>query len=283
LLSASLPADANENPSPEFIARTAVRIESISELPDKLYHKIKNYKVIAVGEMHGTREAPAFILGLLRLLSKKDRPVLLLLEIGTSEQAAINSFLKSGRVEILMKTEFFSRDYQDGRSSRAMADLLAAVRTLRGVEVICMDPSGESVMQARDTRMAANISAAFSKHRNTIAVVLAGNTHSSIARGVAWDKTFRPMGYELHASTGAIFSRQDILAIQNRFVRGKAWVCSPDCKVTDLGPNEDNYAKAVPWAFYFLKESGLVNGYNAAFFSRTINASLPLNRPAAER
>ncbi|MBI5631433.1 MAG: hypothetical protein HY921_11180 [Elusimicrobia bacterium] len=276
------PGLAAAAPSPEFIIRNAIKLESPVELPDRMFPELKGYDVIILGEMHGTNEAPAFVQGLLRLIARNGRSAFLAVEIPAGEQHAIDSFLETGRIDILKKTAFFSRDFQDGRSSRAMAGLLEAVRSIPGVEVVCFDPGISAGAQERDSGMARNIKDAFLRLRKDHAVVLAGNVHASIGRGTSWDKNYRPMGYLLHAGPGAIFSQDEILAVLNRYKKGSAWVCSggaaSDCKETALEQKDSGYTLAVPWSSYFLKEPELARGYNATFFSRAITASAPLGR-----
>lgn len=264
-------------PSSEFIRKNALKIESAGDLSDQMYAKIKGYQVITVGEVHGTNEAPAFVLRLLKLLAKKGRSPLLGLEILTDVQGTVDSFLKTGKIEVLKDSAFFKRDIQEGRSSSAMADLLAGARALRGLRVVCFDPTDPTDWQDRDTKMARNISAAFSKQGKGVAVILAGNAHTAIEKGSFRDKNYRPMAYELYAGDGAIFSKNDILAIRIRFGSGSAWTWKGDvCAAADFPQNGDGYTTALSWPSYFLKEDEISEGHNATFFIRTISASVPL-------
>ncbi len=268
---------ARAEPAPEFIRENAIRLEAGSDLPDPLYAQLKGYRVIAVGETHGTNETPAFVLGLLKLLAKNGRPAFLGLEIGADEQATVDSYLKTGKIEVLKNSAFFKREFQDGRSSRAMGSLLSGVRALRGTKVVCFDISPADDWKARDAKMASNLSAAFSKQRKAVAVLLAGNRHTEIVK----DGDRRPMVYELHAGAGAIFTKDDILAIRQRFQSGSAWVCPSgggQCAARDPGwRDESGYSTAVSWPGYFLKEPEISEGHGATVFSRTSSASAPLN------
>src|SRR4051812_7743744 len=83
-------------PKAEFIKENAIEIPAPSFIPSMALQEFKKYKVILVGEIHGTKEAPSFILGLAQTLATKNQPLLIGLEIPSSEQGAITSYLNSG-------------------------------------------------------------------------------------------------------------------------------------------------------------------------------------------
>ena len=278
-LSAFLCRPAQADPAPDFIRKNAFPIGSALDLPDEVYAQIEGHKAILVGEMHGTNETPAFVEGLLKLLVKNNRSVLLALEIPATEQARIDFFLKTGDVEIIRKSKFFTRDFQDGRASGAVLRLLSAARALRGLSVVCYDAASAMDAQDRDLQMAQRLATAFSEQGKDVMVVLAGNVHASTGQGVPWNEDYRPMGYELLNGAKPIFTSKDVLAIKVRSESGNAWVCSgqksSDCKSADLGRGNSNYARSAAWSNYFLLEPTPFEGYNATFFSRTTTASPP--------
>lgn len=272
-----LAAPAWSAPSAELIRRDAIKVEPAGDLPDAVYTKIKGYKVVAVGEVHGTNEAPDFVLRLLRLYAKKGRGAFLALEIGAEEQANVDRFLESGKLEVLRGSAFFKRDFQDGRSSEAMARLLAGVRALRGTRVVCFDTMDATSWQDRDTRMARAVSAAYAGRSGAVAVLLAGNMHTAVETDPF--PKHRPMVRELHAMKDALFKRGDILAIRHRFAGGSAWMCpsgAVKCAAVELGRDQSGYATAVSWPGYFLKEQEMSEGHDATYFSRAVSASPPL-------
>jgi hypothetical protein len=157
-------------------------------------------KIILVGEVHGTNTTPELFGNIVASVASEKSKTLAVLEITQSSQNAIDEFIKTGNEAVLRNDPFFSRKYQDGRSSKAMVALLRRLAKLPNTTVLCMDPmDGIKTMtgQERDTGMAAFINSKRAGYDHT--VVLSGNIHSSIALGTAWDKTYRPMGYELKA------------------------------------------------------------------------------------
>ncbi len=265
--------------SQQFIRDNALKIKSVSNPPRLIAKQIKGFKVITVGEMHGTNETPQFVLGLVRLLAKKNKSIVLGLEIPHGEQINIDRFVETGDLSILKNAPFFTRDFQDGRSSKAMAALLTKVRKFKNVKVFCFDPAPDDISgQDRDTKMAVGLRKALVEMNPDVMLVLAGNIHASLAVGTPWDPQYKPMGYELYSLPDSPISQSEILAIRLRYIMGSAWVCytSKPCGKNDMTEPKNNYSEALPWNNYFLKEPDITNGYNATFFARSISASAPL-------
>lgn len=93
-------------------------------------------RVLIVGEVHGTAQAPAFVGHLVCRLLQQGRPVILALERDGAEQAGLNGYLAS-RGEpadagaLLAQRAWSNTDMQDGRSSQAMLHLIEQVRQWR--------------------------------------------------------------------------------------------------------------------------------------------------------
>ena len=80
-------------------------------------------RLTLVGELHGTREAPAAMLALAEAASERG-PVRVGLELPVEEQAHLDRFFGDGDRAQLLAGDFWSRGLRDGRNSEAMADLL---------------------------------------------------------------------------------------------------------------------------------------------------------------
>jgi hypothetical protein len=282
LLGTASAADGPSGPSAEFIRRAAVPLPSLDEIPDPVIEAVSRYRVVTIGEMHGTQEAPKFVWGLFKALSSGKRSVLLALEIPQAEQAAVNRFLEDGDKNALGNSPFFKDAFQDGRRSRAMADLLDRTRGISGAKVLCFDPGTENDAQMRDVRMAEILRAGLDQSGRDMAVVLAGNVHAAVSVGTPWDAGYRSMGYELWSQAGSSIKRSDIHAIRLRYHDGSAWLCwtNQPCGVRDLGTNSTPYSDAASAERYYLDEGKVTEGYGATFYARSIHASPPLVEPA---
>ncbi|HAI94734.1 MAG TPA: hypothetical protein DCM36_08540 [Xanthomonadaceae bacterium] len=92
--------------------------------------------VILLGEWHGTVQTPALVAQLVGRVARAHRvPVVLALEIAEDQQASLDAWMASdGGIEArqrLLANRHLQEPHHDGRDSRAMLDMLAAVRTLR--------------------------------------------------------------------------------------------------------------------------------------------------------
>lgn len=260
------------------IKSLAVDFNFKGSLPAGLQEYFQQKKIVLVGEIHGTQETPKAFGRLVSSVADEKSKTLVILEITQSSQAAIDQFLKTGDESFLRKDDFFSRDYQDGRSSKAMVSLLKRLRELPNVTVLAMDPmTGIQSMtgQERDTGMANFIHAHLARYDR--AFVLCGNVHSSIAIGTPWDPSYRPMGYELlhmapHLDSG-------LLNVRVRYEKVDSWNCqgpkASDCSAR-YGKNvPTDYSRAVKSHLYFMQEDPTVDGHRGTIFIRSTKASFP--------
>ena len=169
--------------------------------------------MVLIGEMHGTHEFPRLVGQLADLAVDRQLPVLVGLEVPSSEQGAIDSFLAGPggppEVEALTASGFWHRppQHDDGRSGQALVDLLAAVRltAARGpIQVCAFDqpwaPDGTIATpeqaaawtMPRDQYMADTLTRTVEQSaaagQEAFTVVLAGNMHTRIVRYPGFDE-----------------------------------------------------------------------------------------------
>ena len=185
-------------------------------------------RVVVLGEVHGTTQAPAFAAALLCALAQPTVPVLLALEIPNDQQSAIDAFVGGGPSADFerhnSKARFWSRSFQDGRSSAAMITLIEAARTIRAsgadIQVLAFDRGEEQLDPAltRNEVMAKNILSGMEKRSGLKVLVLTGQVHAKKSVGASFDSQFK--------STTYLLSRANVLSFQMRSTGGEAWVCS---------------------------------------------------------
>ena len=198
-------------------------------------------RVLLVGEIHGTAEAPMAVADLAQQMAAA-QPLIVGLEIWRSEQDAIDRYLDSAGTQEdrakLIASQFWTRDYQDGRSSQAMVDLLERLRVLAlkadvGVLAFDAEPDASADGAARDAAMAERIAAALNEQPDAHAVILAGNFHTRIQDSAPWDPKHRFMGHHL------IDFQPYSLEIMG--VAGSAWICTgsevASCKAREMPGN----------------------------------------------
>lgn len=197
--------------------------------------------VVLLGELHGTNEAPRAVAGLVCHAVEKKIAVTVALELPRSESAGVATYFASGGTEsdrgALLAGAFWQRDYQDGRTSAAMVDLLEALRALRAAghdvrAVLIDDPTAEG---GREQAMAGAIAAAVEQAPGRLLVALTGNIHNRLTRGTPWNAEHEPMGFLLARAHPDL----DIVSLALTSSGGTAWICnsgSPeDCGARKVG------------------------------------------------
>ncbi|WP_241758246.1 hypothetical protein [Myxococcus landrumensis] len=196
---------------------------------------------VLMGEQLGSREAPAVVGELVCQVAEAGLPVALGLSIPRTEQERVTRYLASAGApadqDALLEGRFWQRPYQDGRSSRAIMDLIDRVRAMR--------MAGLSVsLVAYDTDVAGGserdaLQAAFWNERRTaqpdeVHVVLAGNTHTRTVAGTDWDKSFTPMAHLMKAPR--------LLVLEMSYAQGTRW----GCDLNRAGKIQCGYVGATP-------------------------------------
>lgn len=199
----------------------------------KVLEHVPASQPLLFGELHGTVQAPAFVAEVARLASEST-PVLVGVEIATSEQARIDAFLASDgsstAQETLIDGPFWRNPQHDGRDSVAMAHLLESLRALRAegrdVRVLAFDCPTRGDGENRDAAMARCIDAGIVAQPDARTLVLTGNYHARIGIGAPWDPKLEFTGYGLR--------QHDPVAIDVTASGGSAWICTPECGTTEL-------------------------------------------------
>ncbi len=264
-------------PSSSYIQKNA--IETASEIKAEIVSELTKYRIVSLGEVHGNDQSPALAGDIAEALAKS-REIILALEIKQANQYGLDEFSKSGDKNILRLLAHFAREYQDGRSSIAMVELLAKVRKNPRIQVVAFDPDVDSGGADRDLEMAKNILKIVKAAPNKRVVVLTGNFHSSVKIGNPFAPKFKPMAFWLSRLAGSPLKPPEVFAIRIRHEKATSWICRDDtaesCGLVELAVDTSAYAKAVEFERYFLKEPALSEeGYHASFFIRSLEVSPP--------
>src|SRR5215472_9159983 len=159
--------------------------------------------LVLLGELHGTTEVPRFVVDLACQAASRGTVIDVGLELSLEEQQRIESFLASAGTtedfQALLEGEFWRRPYQDGRSSRAMLDLLDGIRRLKRsgarIQVFLFDRAKPG--PNRDADMAKSILEVVARKQADLVLVLTGNVHARTEKFVMGSTEFVPMGFVL--------------------------------------------------------------------------------------
>ncbi len=198
------------------------------------------HRLILLGEWHGTvQKTPRLAAQLAGRIARDGRvPVVLALEIADDQQPSLDAWLASdggaeAREELLSNGHWREPNH-DGRDSRAMFDMLAAVRDQRqrglDVRVHAFDHPGAA---NRDAEMARDVRSLLGRPGVRV-IVLTGNVHA-MTRRPPWSMVdAHGNAIEPPVSMGRHLADLAPLSIQVTAVRGDFVACLPACKVTAL-------------------------------------------------
>ncbi|NTX50684.1 hypothetical protein [Myxococcus sp. CA039A] len=241
------------------------------EAPRGLEALLKPGGLVLFGEMHGTEEVPRFVGDVACHASVQGLAVRVGLEIPSEEQGPLDAFLaaddaQKSQADLLLRP-FWMRDVQDGRSSKAMLQLLSRLRELRRsgakLTVVAFDVAKSA---DRDGEMAKNLLAALSKGAEDLTLVLAGNLHVRLEKGTPWDANYTPMGWHLAQA------KLPVTSLNNSYTGGSAWVCMGQNAVCSAYPMKGKDKGERPFVEH---AASVENGYHGVFHVGAITASLP--------
>jgi hypothetical protein len=248
---------------------------------------------VMLGEVHGTREAPAFLERVVCSIAVTGRSVVLALEYPHREQSAVDAFLDNRDVDAsaaeaaLLRTGFWSAVPGDGRESQAWLTVLHDVRAWQRqklpITVVAYDQESTTQRpttpeQGQEHGEAVNaefLSSVLQKEQGRAFVVIySGNVHAMKSKGVPGLP-----GYESLEPTGYLLRNWDLLHLNMATTGGMAWFCSSEA---DCGPHW-TLSRTVP------PEPGTIRlGYPTAAFDGVygvgpITASPPARQGGAAR
>jgi hypothetical protein len=182
---------------------------------------LKETRFLIFGEIHGTAEIPAFFARSVCQAARSGDAIVAALEIPVPEQARIDAYMKSPGSD-LVSGPFWASEYQDGRGSRAMLDLIDKLREMKRaglrVEVVAFDPALAS--GDRDAYLAETLS----KHRRAKPaaqfMVLTGNLHARRDVHTNGDSARRFMANRLADEEPSLVTLNVV------YPGGTAWICT---------------------------------------------------------
>lgn len=204
---------------------------AVQAAADHLHAQATGRRIMVIGEMHGTREAPA-VVAALAMRDAARMPVLVALEIPRSEHRALSAYMESDGGDHARQRLRSGAFWQvapadnDGRRTEEVLDLVEALRRLRStghdVAVTAFDITPDLWRDAasRDRDMARLLRAAHAAMPRGRLLVLAGNVHArrvppamlddgSYRTATQWLADLAPLSVNLTAASGAFWGCGD--------------------------------------------------------------------------
>jgi hypothetical protein len=277
-----------------------------NEVRLRIINSFKGKKLVMFGELHGTKEMPAYTAAVVAQAAKKFQNVYVGLEFPVEVQKNIDRYMANGDIRALKETKFFTDpNFHSGRGSEAMIAMLNDLRKIPNIHVFCFDLG--SSREARDTAMARRIISVINslnspkiaktlqddrdnealvpiRNRRIIdplIIVHTGNIHSRLVPGYGSQPNMPTMGSELIRLTSGKLNEENVMSILYRFEKGTAWNCQADeqrhidCGTRVVQEPPDTYNSSNDDDRYFLNERELTDGHNYTMFIRDISASPP--------
>lgn len=238
-------ASATDAVPPSCRATSVTRAVSMADAARAIACASRAHALLLVGDIHGTRQIPAFVVQLVREVSVR-RPVRLGLEMPDFMQRRLAAYMHSDGSAVdraaLLKSAFWRLD--DGRESRAMLGLVEQMRRMRAhgrdVQVFAMAPTPASAAQVKQAggylvfkeggiarRLRARLAHA---DKTTLVIAYMGNWHTR------YQSTFAGMGAKHMGPsvTDRLADSHPVLVDPTGY--GKAWVCMQGgCGVHAIG------------------------------------------------
>jgi len=174
-------------------------------------------KVVVVGEIHGTREVPVFVLQVIKMMREKEKNLTVGFEIDRSMQPLMDDFIRTGDLNKFIEHDYFKT--QDGRTSEAMGNLFVEVRKIPGIRVVCFDVDSTTSAFQRDSLMGINLAELFTTGKM---VILTGNLHASLQEGF-WRPTFKSALYYFNRIRDL---GNDLVSLDAYIGSGTLWNCT---------------------------------------------------------
>ncbi len=176
-------------------------------------------QVLLIGEIHGTQEGPAYVRHIACRALELGLSVSVGLELPQAEQEGIDTYLASAGMpddqRQVWQLPFWSKDYQDGRTSQAIFELVEDIRVFKAkgeeVNIILIDEPGSS---KRDLLMAKRVIEEAQSEPASFIIVLTGNLHNTIY------ENSDQMGTHIVKALG----RDRVVSLNMSYRGGSAWV-----------------------------------------------------------
>jgi hypothetical protein len=252
-----------------YIKENAIKINRQDSLGREIYNIISGYKLIMVGENHGTNEPAEFVISLAYLLSKEGNKVQIGLEIPSDQ---MKKFLILPSDSNIYSSSFFSYKRLDSRASTAWVQLIQKFIDNKSVEVFFFDINSVNnrTVKDRDSLMYLNIKNRVLRHPSWKTITLSGNIHNML---LPYDGETKMGLYLLNDKDLNIAN--ETLSIKHSYAGGEIWDNYGDnLKRYSVDNSNSIFAKSVKYENYLLiypQDSKL--NYSGIYFTRKVSVA----------
>jgi len=252
----------------KFIGAHAVRVDMTNHSKnDSLLQQLSGYKLVMVGEMHGTQEPAQFVSYLVDQLVANGSDVQLGIEI---PEEMVKEFILKPSAEHLRESDFFKRGFLDGRANRDWFNVIVKYQSSQKVKLFFYDT--ESNMNP-DSIMYARVRQKIIDKPTATTVLLGGNFHNRLIDS----RSGKPMGaYFLNDRT--ISNLGKICAINHQYKYGTMKNSSGQglqLRVIESAPTY--YSEATHFKAYYSVLPENEYPYSAVLYTEKVTAAEIMN------
>jgi erythromycin esterase-like protein len=261
-----------------YANQTIAKDCDVLALPQPMLEK----KIIILGELHGTKEAPEFASNLVCNLVRVKGKVALAIEMPASFQRHLDAALNQKTAEMaeqkFAQIPFWQSQFQDGKRSVAYMELLMSIWRMREnqpdtrIVAIDMDEVEGNSGALREQFMATRLRSFLTERPNYTLVALVGNLHGRRQRGTPWNAEFKPMATFLEAN--------QYLSLDMAYDAGSAWNCTKTgCGARPVSKKAPTGVRKAPT----IELSSNDPNFDGEFQVWEVTASPPLKQNAKEK
>lgn len=251
----------------DFLKANAVEVHLDDSSSNRaLLQKLSQYRLIMMGEMHGTSEPAQFVSYLVKQLTSSGTDVHLGLEIPEGTAA---EFVRQPSRDNLRRSEFFSNGYPDGRANEDWLNLILQGQANPKVKMFYFDNNGDK----RDSLMYESVKKHVIQDPRSVTVVLSGNIHNRLL-STKYGKTMRVYFDEdktlgLSGKMCSINHQYKYGSMKNNMGAG--------LELRVIEPATTYYSEFTTFKTYFSLIPENASPYDAVFYSEKVNAAEVLN------
>jgi len=260
---ASLPVRGQDFPT--YIRQHAVTFEKPDSLNKEVYKLLSGFRLIMIGEMHGTNEPVNFVSGLTDLFSNSGDSVQVGFEIPSDQ---MKDFEKYKTDSSIMQSHFFSKTSLDGRATVAWALAIAKIFHNPKARVFFYDMNGDYSAD-RDSIMYLNIKTEMEKRPGWRTITISGNIHNMLMPYKRQNKA----GYYLYHDAG-LNIKDKFCSLNHQYESGSMMNnIGNGLELREVGPFVSSYSKFGNDHYLLLFPANMTDPYNGIFFTRKVTAA----------
>lgn len=249
----------------EYIAQHALPVRETLELDSSLYYSFKDYRLIMLGEMHGTLEPAKILEQLAQLFLLYEDSVSIGLEIPEKE---MSSFLRNPSEKALKESMFFSKPNEDGRNGRAWFELVRYCMNEPRISVFFYD-NAISPDVSRDSIMYLEVKKHAAFHPQNKILTISGNLHNQL---IAHNGS-KTMGAYIFADS-LTFQKEQICSIYHYYAEGTMLNnMGKGLELTTIEFRESDFTSGKHENYFIFYDSPEPTPNNCIFFTRKVHHS----------